>query len=223
MDRANSTVTRERGLVRRIAGSILGVAVLGLAGCDWITGPEPLNGPYYYYHGGERIPVAVDRTHIVVRAASWTTLSEERFPVGVEIVRRFGITSGYEVFELAPPATAAAEQALGGLARTLQALPEVRFASFRYTVPSSDAWFFPLEDVLVSFRTGVSAAEIQAFSARFNVRLVASPDQDALRFYYVFHRLDPDPDDLLHLVAAMYRSPLTEWVETDRWSNVRNM
>jgi hypothetical protein len=125
--------------MKQIPWSILGALVLAVAGCDWIAGPEHADGPYYFYASGERIPVAIDRTHIVVRTEPGVTLSEERFPSEIEIVRRFGAAPGYEAIELAPPATAEAERALRGLAEMLQDLPEVRFTSFRYRSISSNA------------------------------------------------------------------------------------
>jgi hypothetical protein len=106
--------------MRWITWLICGVVALGLSGCDLITGPDPLDGPYYYYHGSDRINVTIDRIHIIALPDSGSPLSEEHF--GIEIVRRFGGPGDFEVFEL-----------VGGLRRVFRA-PIVLVATRRTDV-----------------------------------------------------------------------------------------
>jgi hypothetical protein len=112
-------------LTRRPVLSVV-LALVVLTGC--FEDPAPLTAPdpdaqtvsvegSYYYHLDERIPVTIDRTHLIVRTEQGRTISEGRFPDGIRVVGRSGQTSrGLEVFELSRPATAAAEQELRGLA-----------------------------------------------------------------------------------------------------------
>lgn len=171
-------------------------------------------GGEYYYYQGQKIFLDVDPTRIVVEGASpdRAAASLRRAGAAIEHVSPLPQARDHWVLQLAGVANA--QQARAARASII-ADRGYRYVSNVYKVHGTGSEVVPLDRVLVDFRPGTSAVQIDSLITALRMQVVRPPRPDSGFAYYVL-AYPVDADAPLRVAALLDRHPLVAWADPDK-------
>lgn len=210
------------------------VALIAFVACDRqeptepsaIAGPEtrrgvtPQAGAFYYYQG-QPIDLEVDPERLVVATSdpSPTTVAQKilgALGVTVSDLGALPQISQHRLLRLNSSSEAMTHRAVA----LLRADKRFTFASpaFRTTIGRYDVLL--LNRVDVRFKDGVSEAQVDSVNRTLGTRVIRPPRPDSGFFAYRLEYPAGANVDALAIAQALDRSPLVQWADPDKLSNI---